>query len=162
VTSSTDFAGLLRRLLSAGVEFILIGGVAGNVHGSARATYDIDVVYRRSPNNLARLVGALAPTQPYLRGAPAGLPFVFDMDTLRRGLNLTLTTSEGDIDLLGEVTGGGAYDNLLPDSEIVSLFGLPCRCVTLETLIRLKRAAGRPRDLDAIAELEALRDERGR
>jgi predicted nucleotidyltransferase len=84
------------------------------------------------------------------------------MDTLRRRLNLTLTTSEGDIDLLGEVTGGGAYDNLLPDSEIVSLFGLPCRCVTLETLIRLKRAAGRPRDLDAIAELEALRDERGR
>jgi predicted nucleotidyltransferase len=66
-----------------------------------------------------------------------------------------LTTALGDIDLLGEVTGGGGYEDLLPSSETVELFGSRCRCVTLDTLIRLKRAAGRPRDLDAIAELEA-------
>ena len=157
----TDFSALLGRLIAGQVEFILVGGLAGNVLGSARATYDIDVVYRRSPENIARLTTVLAPVRPYLRGAPAGLPFVFDVETIRRGLNFTLTTTIGDIDLLGEVTGGGTYDNLLPMSETVPLFGGTCWCVTLDTLIRLKRAAGRPKDLEAIAELEALRDERG-
>lgn len=161
MTGPTDFAALLRRLLSANVELILVGGVAANVQGSARATYDIDIVYRRSLDNLARLVEALSPLRPYLRGAPPGLPFAFDVDTLRRGLNFTLTTAIGDVDLLGEVTGGGTYDDLLPASEPVPLFGLTCRCATLEALIRMKRAAGRPKDLEALAELEALRDERG-
>ena len=154
-----DVAGLLRRLLEARVEFVLVGGVAGNVHGAARATYDIDIVYRRSLENLHRIVDALAPVRPYLRGAPPGLPFVFDVGTLQRGLNFTLTTTEGDIDLLGEVTGGGAYEQLLASTGTVDLFGMSCRCVTLEALIRLKRAAGRPKDLEAIAELEALLDE---
>lgn len=104
----------------------------------------------------------MAPIEPYLRGAPPGLPFTFDIDTLRRGLNFTLTTASGDIDLLGEVIGGGTYDDLLPASEEVPLFGLSCRCATLEALIRMKRAAGRPKDLEALAELEALRDERQR
>jgi hypothetical protein len=119
-------------------------------------------LYRRSADNLARIVEALAPLEPYLRGAPPGLPFTFDIDTLRRGLNFTLTTSSGDIDLLGDVIGGGTYDDLLPASEAVPLFGLSCRCATLEALIRMKRAAGRPKDLEALAELEALRDERER
>ena len=150
----------MRRLLDGRVEFILIGGLAANVHGSGRATYDIDVVYRRSPENLQRLVNALSPVEPYLRGAPAGLPFVFDVQTLRRGLNFTLTTTLGDIDLLGEVAGAGSYEQLVPLSERIELFGQSCECVTLPTLIRLKRAAGRPRDLQVIAELEALQEER--
>jgi predicted nucleotidyltransferase len=153
---------LLGRLLTNGVEFILVGGVAGNVHGAARATFDVDVVYDRSAANLDRLVDALAPVDPYLRGTPPGLPFAFTRETLQRGLNFTLTTTLGDIDLLGEVTGGGRYEDLVPSSETVELFGSTCRCVTLDTLIRLKRAAGRPRDLDAIAELEALKEERDR
>lgn len=160
MTRPTDFAALLQQLQRADVEFILIGGVAANLHGSARATYDIDVVYRRSAENLARLVDALSPISPYLRGAPAGLPFHFDVDTLRRGLNFTLTTTLGDLDLLGEVAGGGTYDELLAASQELPLFGRACRSVTLDGLIRLKRAAGRPKDLEAIAELEALRDER--
>jgi hypothetical protein len=159
VTGPTDFAGLLQRLLSEAVELILVGGVAANVHGAARATYDVDVVYRRSADNIDRLVHALSPINPYPRGAPRGLPFVFDADTIRHGLNFTLTTTSGEIDLLGEVIGGGAYDDLLPSSQSVSLFGLSCRCATLEALIRMKRAAGRPKDLEAIAELEVLRDE---
>ena len=158
----TDFSGLLECLLAGSVEFILVGGVAGNVHGSARATYDIDVVYRRSPDNLERLVRAIGPIHPYLRGAPAGLPFAFDVAMLRRGLNFTLTTARGDLDFLGEVAGGGSYDDLFSGTEIIDVFGRQCRCVTLDTLIRLKRAAGRPRDLEAIAELEAIREERGR
>jgi predicted nucleotidyltransferase len=73
-----------------------------------------------------------------------------------------LTTTLGDIDLLGEITGGGGYDQLVSATETIDLFGAACRCVTLEALIRLKRAAGRPKDIEAIAELEALREERSR
>jgi len=155
----TDFEGLLRRLLEGGIDFILVGGLAATVHGSARATFDIDVVYDRSPANMDRLVRALAPLEPYLRGAPRGLPFVLDAPTLIRGLNFTLETTLGDLDLLGEVTGGGQYDDLFPHTEEVSLFGSSCRCVTLAKLIDLKRAAGRPKDHEVLAELEALRQE---
>ena len=157
-----SFEQLLRSLAAARVDFIVIGGIAGGLHGAARATYDLDVVYARDAQNLARLVGALAPLNPYLRGAPPGLPFKWDADTLVRGLNFTLTTSAGDIDLLGEVTGGGPYEDLLPQTIDVEAFGITCRCVTLPKLIALKRAAGRPRDLDAIAELEVLLEEQRR
>ena len=120
------------------------------------------MVYRRTDANIARLVGALAPWQPYLRGAPPGLPFRFDADTVQRGLNFTLQTTLGDIDLLGEVTGGGSYDQLLPESETGRVFGYDVTCVTLVRLIALKRAAGRKKDLIALAELEALLEERDR
>jgi hypothetical protein len=155
----TDFAGLLRVLAEAGVDFILVGGVAATVHGSARLTLDVDVVYSRTPTNLARLVRALAPHAPYLRGAPRGLPFTWDQATLSRGLNFTLTTTLGPLDLLGELTGGGGFDDLLPHSMPVTLFGVDVRCLNLEWLIRVKRAAGRPKDLEALAELEALLEE---
>jgi predicted nucleotidyltransferase len=161
IPARTDFSRQLRVLLDASVEFILVGGVAGTLHGAARATYDIDVVYRRSPENMSRLVAAFAPFGPYLRGAPPGLPFSFDASTLKQGLNFTLTTTLGDIDLLGDVPGGGSYEDLLAQSQSIPLLGTTCQCVTLDGLIRLKRAAGRPKDLEAIAELEALRAESG-
>lgn len=158
----TDFERLLSVLVGGGVEFIVIGGMAATAHGSAQVTVDLDVVYRRSAENMARLAAALAPLDPYLRGAPPGLPFHFDVATIQRGLNFTLTTTAGDLDVLGEATGGGTYDALLPRSEVRQLFGLDVRFVDLETLIHLKRAAGRPRDLERIAELEALHEERTR
>ena len=102
-----DLAGIVGILADAGVEFIVIGGLAAQAHGSARLTQDADFVYRRSPENIARLCAALAPHRPYLRGAPAGLPFQLDEDTVRRGLNFTLTTSVADVDLLGEEGGSG-------------------------------------------------------
>lgn len=156
----TDFERLLTVLTHAGVEFIVIGGFAATAHGSAHTTVDLDVVYRRTADNLGRLAGALDPLHPYLRGAPPGLPFRLDPDTLRQGLNFTLVTQAGDLDLLGEATGGGTYEALLPHSEVRDVAGLECRFVDLPTLIRLKRAAGRPKDLERIAELEALRQER--
>jgi hypothetical protein len=158
----TDFAALLQALVGGGVQFIVIGGMAATAHGSAHVTVDLDVVYRRSAENIGRLALALAPLAPYLRGAPPGLPFTFDADTIRRGLNFTLTTSAGDLDVLGEATGGGAYDALLPRTVVLSIFGLDCRFVNLDALIHLKRAAGRPKDLERIAELEALAAERDR
>ncbi|MFO7567554.1 MAG: hypothetical protein R6X02_33225 [Enhygromyxa sp.] len=74
----TDFAALLRALTEGGVEFIVIGGMAAVAHGSAHVTVDLDIVYGRSDENIERLAAALAPLSPYLRGAPAGLPFRFD------------------------------------------------------------------------------------
>lgn len=158
----TDFQRLLAALSLGGVEFVIIGGFAATAHGSAHVTVDLDIVYGRSTENVTRLADALRPLTPYLRGAPPGLPFQLDADTIRRGLNFTLVTAAGDLDLLGEATGGGTYEALLPSSEARTLFGLECRVVALKTLIHLKRAAGRPKDLERIAELEALVEERER
>jgi hypothetical protein len=155
-----DFEGLLKTLHGSGVEFIVVGGAAAAAAGSTRLTLDLDVVYARTSANLTALASALSPLSPYLRGAPPGLPFQWDEATLRRGLNFTLTTSLGDIDLLGEITGGGGFDALLPHSVELTLFGIPCRCLGLDKLIEVKRAAGRPKDLEAVAELEAIREER--
>ena len=156
----TDFPVLLRALTDAGVEFVIVGGAAATAHGSARLTLDLDVVYRRTPENLGRVVRSLAPHGPYLRGAPPGLPFQWDADTLAKGLNFTLITTLGAIDLLGEITGGGVYEDLLPHTDSLRVSGVDCRCLSLDRLIDVKRAAGRVKDLDAIAELEAIREER--
>ena len=156
----TQFAELVRMLSLAGVDFIIVGGVAAAAHGSPRTTQYIDVVYSRAPDNLSRIAGALQKYGAYLRGAPQGLPFRLDAATLAAGLNFTLTTSLGLIDLLGEITGGGRYEDLLPHSISVTLFGASCRVLDLDTLIDVKRAAGRPKDFEVIAELELLRDRR--
>lgn len=156
----TDFRGLLATLRGADVDFIVVGGVAATVHGSARLTSDLDVVYSRDPKNVARLVQALLKLKPYPRGAPEGLPFRWDERTIQAGLNFTLTTDLGDLDLLGEVSGGGPYEALRPHTVEVTLFGAPARVLDLPTLIRTKRAAGRPRDFEAVAELEAIEEER--
>ena len=156
----TDFSGLLKALNGADVDYILVGGVAAAAHGSSRLTLDLDVVYSRNPENIHRLVKALAPHNPYIRGAPPGLPFRWDAETLDYGLNFTLVTSLGAIDLLGEIAGGGTYESLIDDTIVITLFGRKCRCLSLHRLIATKRAAGRPRDLEVIAELEAILEER--
>lgn len=143
-----------------GVKYIVIGGWAAAAHGSARSTVDVDVVYARTPENIRNLAAALTQHRPYLRGAPPGLPFTWDERTIQSGLNFTLTTTLGDVDFLGEVTGGGGYEQLLPYSLEVEAFGLTFLCVTLEKLIQLKRAAGRAKDLEAVAELQALLEAR--
>lgn len=156
----TNLQKLLRALSDSKVEFILIGGVAARAHGSSRLTDDVDVSYARTEANLKRLVSALAPYKPYLRGAPPGLPFVWSVATLSLGLNFTLTTTLGSIDLLGEIVGGGRYEDLLPHTISIEIFGRDTRLLDLPWLIRVKRAAGRPKDLEVIAELEALSEER--
>jgi hypothetical protein len=91
--TATDVTGLITTLARARVEFIVIGGVAAAIHGSAHVTFDLDVLYRRTSDNIHRLALALEPLSPYLRGAPAGLPFRFDETTIARGLNFTLMSS---------------------------------------------------------------------
>lgn len=151
---------ILRLLGEAGVEFVVVGGVAGIAHGSSLTTQDIDIVYRRTPENVRRLVEVLRPHHPYLRGAPPGLPFLWNAATIERGLNFTLATDLGPLDLLGEILGGGSYEDVRPASELNEMFGVSCRVLDLPTLIRTKRAAGRPKDIEGIAILEALLEER--
>lgn len=156
----TGYQQLLAVLVDNEIRFIVVGGMAAVVHGAARLTFDLDVVYDRDPENMERIVRTLEPYRPYLRGAPPELPFSFDLPTLKAGLNFTLVTSIGNLDLLGEITGGGGYDELKPFSEEIDVQGIRCWCLGLERLIHVKRAAGRPRDLEAVAELELLARER--
>jgi hypothetical protein len=103
----TDFAALLETLGRHQVDFIVVGGAAAIAHGSARLTQDLDLVYDRTPDNIARIVGAMSAYTPYPRGVLPGLAFVWDTTTVQRGLNFPLITSLGDIYLLGEIPGGG-------------------------------------------------------
>ena len=153
-----DIERALTVLADAHLRFVIVGGLAVTIHGSSYVTFDLDFCYARDRENLSRLAQALRPYNPRLRGAPEGLPFRFDEETLRGGLNFTLTTDLGDIDLLGEVAGIGDYDAAFAASQPVELFGFSFDVLTLEALIISKRAAGRPKDIQALPELEALRE----
>ncbi|HEX6565231.1 MAG TPA: hypothetical protein VF020_13150 [Chthoniobacterales bacterium] len=151
-----DFLDIIKLLTGHEVDFIVVGGVAANLFGSARLTYDLDIVYSRKEDNLRKMVTAFQNTNPYLRGAPPGLPFKLDLRTLKNGLNFTLTTDLGPIDLLGEIPGACSFEELINDSLEINEPDLQFRCVTLQRLIQLKNAAGRPKDLESLAELKAI------
>lgn len=153
-----DPSKAITILNDAGVAFVVIGGAAMIAHGSARSTQDLDICYGRSAENISRLAKALEDYHPRLRGAPRDLPFRFDAETIEHGLNFTLVTDIGDIDLLGEVQGLGFFDAVHAVSRPMEIYGVTCQILTLDGLIKAKRAAGRPRDLAVIPELEALRE----
>ena len=152
----------LRVLYDAGVEFVLIGGAAMNLQGSAYVTQDLDFCYARSKGNMQALARALEPYHPRLRNAPEDLPFFFDAKTIERGLNFTLSTDLGPLDFLGEVAGLGNYEAVKSQSDTLDIFGLDHRVLSIPGLIASKRAAGRPKDLAAVVELEGLLDLRKR
>ena len=156
--TENDVEKLLEALHEKEVKFVIIGGVAAVLQGSAYVTADFDLCYSRAKENLERLASALAPFHPHLRGVPKDLPFQLDAVSLRSGLNFTLTTDLGDLDLLGEVAGLGGYAEVLSFSEEMEIFGMRCRVLTLEGLIKTKRAVGRAKDLRLLPELEALLD----
>ncbi|HEY6120068.1 MAG TPA: hypothetical protein VIV66_08925, partial [Pyrinomonadaceae bacterium] len=142
----TDYRELIHTLASSGIEFIIIGGAAATAHGATRLTDDLDVVYNRDQPNLAKIVNALAPLQPYPRDAPARLPFKWEEATLSHGLNFRLRTSVGPLDLFGEIIAGGTYQDLLPHAIMLTIFGQQCRCLNARRLIEIKRATGRLKD----------------
>ena len=147
---------LLKALSEQQVEFVIIGGAAAVIHGSAYVTGDLDICYSREKENLTKLAAALASFNPFLRGAPKDLPFKVDAESLKSGLNFTLTTDLGDLDLLGELAGLGGYTEVLSFCEELELYGVPFKVLTLEGLIRNKRVVGRAKDLRLLPELEAL------
>jgi hypothetical protein len=109
----TNVEKILKALHGEGGKFIIIGGSAAVLHGSAYVTADLNICYSRERENLQKLGSALAPFNVSLRGAPTNLPFQFDADSIRSGLNFTLTTALGDLDILGEITGLGSYEEAL-------------------------------------------------
>lgn len=115
-------------------------------------------MYSRSRENIKRLVDALAPHHPRPRGFPDELPFAWDEQTLKQGTNFTLTTNLGDINLLGEVTGLGNFEDVLSVATVMPLYGFDCQVLSLDALIKAKRAAGRTKDLMVLPELEALKE----
>ena len=157
---ATEFQKIIEALGRESVEFVIIGGVALVVHGSSRSTQDLELCYSRDPKNLEALVRALAPLHPTLRGAPKDLPFRLDAPTLRAGLNFTLDTDLGPVDLLGEVTGIGGYADASRDAETLDLYGVEVKLMSLDTLERSKRAAGRRKDLLDLAEIQELKKHR--
>lgn len=151
----------LRLLGEYKVDCVIVGGVAAAIHGSSLLTTDLDVCYARNSANLGRLAEALHSVHARLRNAPEGLPFILDSETLKRGLNFTFTTDIGDLDLLGEVRGIGHYEAVVAGAVTVELFGYHFAVIDLSKLIMAKRAAGRPKDLVALPELEAIQEAQG-
>jgi hypothetical protein len=156
-----DPIGILRTLVAYRVEFVVIGGMAGAAHGSPSATVDIDICYRRSETNLKRLTKALHELNGRLRGVEEEVPFLLDAKTLTAGDHFTLTTDLGDLDLLGTPAGTAGFEDLKAGAEKVEMDGFAVLVANLQDLIRMKRSAGRPRDLTELVILEALREEKG-
>ncbi len=148
---------LLTILVDGEVRFSIIGGVALIARGAQRSTEDLDIAYARDRQNLARLAAALKPLHPRLRGVPGDLPFVLDEASLRSGLNFTLDTDLGPLDLFGEVPGLGSFDEVDAVSTELDIAGTRLAVLTLEGLERAKRAAGRPKDLVDLGYIRALR-----
>ncbi|HWT91214.1 MAG TPA: hypothetical protein VN179_08870 [Solirubrobacterales bacterium] len=154
-----DLRRLLEPLVRHGVDFVLIGGMAGIAHGSSYPSYDLDVAYARDKANVRRLVSALEEIEVRLRGAPADLPFQLDERTLENGANFTFVTPFGDFDVLADIGGIRSYRDLVAAAEEKEIFGLSIRVASLDHLIAMKGAANRPKDRNMLEEYIVLADE---
>ncbi len=157
MAEDTDFRRIIVALNEGGLRFVIIGGIAMRLQGSAHMTDDIDFAFARDSKSLDTLVKALAPYHPRLRGVPPGLPFFWDVRTLQTSINLTLETDAGSVDLLGEPAGIASFDDLWQSASSIEWQGVPVRVASVDDLIAMKRAANRPKDQRHLLELEALR-----
>jgi hypothetical protein len=146
------------RLAQAQVEFVVVGGISAVLQGVPIVTIDLDLCYRRTPANIAKLVAALAPLQPRPRGFPPDLPFTFDERTLQLGTNFTFTVGNEDLDLLGEMAAIGGYEQIIGQARELEVAGFKVKVLSLPQLIATKRAAGRPKDLAVLPVLQATLD----
>ena len=158
-TGELGVGSILERLVGAGVDFVLIGGIAGLAHGSAYPTFDLDIAYARDRPNLGRLAKALEGLDASLRDAPGDLPVTLDSTALDRAALLTLNTRFGPLDLLSELEGVGSYEALRSGAVVTTIEAVAVRVATLDHLIAMKRAAGRPKDVLMVDEYIALADE---
>ena len=140
---------------------MIIGGVAGRLLGSPSVTDDIDICYARDPANLEALAAALRELGAKLRGPniPDDLPFLLDAKTLEMGDNFTFRTRAGPLDCLGTPSGTTGFDDLDRDAVEMDLDGLTVRVASIDDLIKMKRAAGRRKDLVEVEILGAVRRE---
>jgi len=148
---------LLRGLTEGGVDFVVIGGVAVILQASPRFTKDLDICYAPDNENLDRLGAVLIELGAKLREVDEDLPFVPDGHTLRRTQILTLTTSDGGIDLLVDPDGSPGYPTLRRRASEIDIDGILVRVASIDDLISMKRAAGRPQDVVDLESLEIAR-----
>jgi hypothetical protein len=160
--STFDPVPLLRALADAGVDFVVIGGVAGGAHGSAYPTYDLDIAYARDRPNLERLAATLRELGAKLRGAPPDVPFQLDAESLEEGGNFTFETRFGPFDILAYPGGTTTYDRLRKDAKIIDVDEREMRVASLDHLIGMKEAAARPKDKLMALEYRVLADEQRR
>lgn len=156
-----DPLSLLETLSRHEVRFVVVGGIAGRLLGSPTVTRDLDICYARDAANLRALAAVLAEIHAQLRGVDPGLPFQPDVRALRAGDAFTLKTDAGDLDLLGTPAGTDGYADLARAAIPTDLGGVQVLVADVDDLIRMKRAAGRPKDLIEVEVLGALRDEIG-
>jgi hypothetical protein len=160
----SDLRRIATILLRHRVEFLVVGGQAEVLMGSPRVTYDTDLCYRRTRENLERLANALKEVKPTLRGAPPDLPLILDAQALAFGNNYTLETAIGPLDLLGWVEPLGTFESLLPHCEQYTVGDMVIRTIGLDDLIRVKEHIGRTKDRESLLQLRAvkrLRDDGG-
>lgn len=159
-----DPLAILRVLVENDVRFVVIGGIAAALHGSTSLTADLDILYDREGDNVERLAQAVAALGAARRDVPEGVTAPLDARTIRNGMNLLLTTRRGDLDCIGETPSGRfTYAQVAATAETVRIgAGLEVEVVSLDELIRMKRAAGRTKDRIELETLRALRDERER
>jgi predicted nucleotidyltransferase len=159
----TNFKKSIEMMVHSGIRFVIIGGVAMRMQGTAHVTDDIDFSYSRDAEGLPGLIEMLNKHNVRLRNVSADLPFFFDLRTLKNTQNFTLVTDVGDIDLLAEPAGIDSFEGLWNRATAMEIFGLTVRVASIEDLIAMKRAAGRPKDKQHLLELldlqQFLRDE---
>ena len=141
-----DPLSLLRSLAGRNIKFIVIGGVAARAHGSPTVTVDLDICYERSSSNLTALADVLRELHASIRGADPDLPFKIERRTLELGDHFTLLTDSGPLDCLATPSGTDGFPDLEPHAITLEIDGIRVKFASLEDLIRMKRAAGRPKD----------------
>ena len=155
--TTPDFARLLSVMVEAEADFVLVGGLAMTARGCDHVTTDIDFAISRTRENAKRVAAALAPEHPRPEEWDETLPYPWGEETVRRATILTLLTDHGSLDLLGETPGVESFAALKERGSLISLFGHPVVVASVDDLIRMKRAANRPKDQNHILELMALK-----
>ncbi|MBC8138302.1 MAG: hypothetical protein H8F28_20685 [Fibrella sp.] len=151
-----DFQGIVRQLTTANIRFVVIGGVAMNLHGADNLTTDMDISFARDRENAVALAKLLSAQNARPRGFPADLPFVIDAQVFRNSTNLTLDTDWGSFDMLAEPDGVDGFEGLWDRAVVMEVDELAVRVASIPDLIAMKRAADRPKDREHIMQLEAL------
>jgi len=157
--NAPDLGALLGPVVRQGVDFVVIGGIAGIALGSSYPSFDLDLAYARGRANLERLVAALEEIGVSLRGAPADLPFQLDVRSLENGANFTLVTPYGDLDILADVAGIRSYDGLRGRAKRHEIGGYEVLVASIDDLIAMKRASGRTKDKLMLEEYIVIADE---
>jgi predicted nucleotidyltransferase len=156
-TEKSELLQIAEILLAHGVEFIVVGGQAETIFGSARVTADIDLCYRRTKDNLKRLAAALHEIKPTLRNAPKDLPFIIDEKTLALGNNFTFDTPFGDLDLLGFLEPLGDYEVISKRALTIRVGHIDLKVIHIDDLIAIKQYLQRPKDRDSLMHLLAIK-----